>query len=203
VILLNKKSVTEGKMFIFTAPSGAGKTTIVRHILEKYNFLDFSVSATTRARRDYESDGKDYYFMDVDTFKKKISANEFVEWEEVYMDQFYGTLHSELERVWGQGKHLVFDIDVRGAVNIKSAFGDRCMSVFVKPPSFEVLKKRLTDRNTETAESLARRIEKVRTELNFENCFDIVLVNDDIDIAFIEAEHIVETFIFGIPGHDR
>lgn len=190
-------------MFIFTAPSGAGKTTIVRHILEKYDFLDFSVSATTREKRAYETEGKDYYFMSVPEFKKKIADNAFVEWEEVYADQFYGTLQSELDRIWSMGKHLVFDIDVRGAANIKAKYEQRCMSVFVKPPSFEILKQRLTDRNTETAESLAKRIEKVRLELEYENRFDFVLVNDQIDVAFTEAGHIVETFIFGVPGYDR
>lgn len=190
-------------MFIFTAPSGAGKTTIVRHILEKYDFLDFSVSATTREKRSYETEGKDYYFMSVPEFKKKIADNAFVEWEEVYADQYYGTLQSELDRIWSMGKHLVFDIDVRGAANIKAKYGQRCMSVFVKPPSFEILKQRLTDRNTETAESLAKRIEKVRLELEYENRFDFVLVNDQIDVAFTEAGHIVETFIFGVPGYDR
>ena len=186
-------------MFIFTAPSGAGKTTIVRAMLEKYGFLDFSVSATTRPMRSYEADGKDYHFLTVDQFKKRVSAGDFVEWEEVYKDQFYGTLKSEIDRVWAKGKHIVFDIDVKGATNIKKAYGDVCMSVFVKPPSFEILKKRLTDRNTETEESLQKRIRKAESELQYENSFDFVLVNDEIDTALMEASHIVETFILGIP----
>lgn len=191
-------------MFIFTAPSGAGKTTIVRHLLQKYPFLDFSVSATTRMKRKNENEGKDYSYISVDVFKKKISGGEFVEWEEVYENQFYGTLKSEIERVWEQGKHLVFDIDVKGAQNIKKIYGDRCMSVFIKPPSVEVLIDRLTQRNTETEESLAKRIAKIRREMIYENTFDIVLVNDEMKIAFKEAEHIVETFIFGIDNpHDR
>jgi guanylate kinase len=193
----------KGKMFIFTAPSGAGKTTIVRAMLQKYPWLDFSVSATTRARRDHETEGKDYYFMSVEQFKSKMDNREFVEWEEVYADQYYGTLRSEIDRVWSQGKHIVFDIDVKGAINIKKAYGDRCMAIFVKPPSFEVLKQRLVSRNTETEESLRKRIEKVKTELSYENSFDFVLVNDDIEVALTEASHMVETFIEGIPGYDR
>ena len=186
-------------MLIFTAPSGAGKTTVVRHLLNKYNFLDFSVSATTRQMRSYEIEGKDYYFMSNDIFKSNIDADVFVEWEEVYKDQYYGTLKSEVERIWKNDKHLVFDIDVRGATNIKKIYGTKCMSVFIKPPTVEILIQRLIDRNTETPESLNKRIEKVKREMTFENSFDIVLVNDDIEVALKEAEHIVETFIFGVP----
>ena len=181
-------------MFIFTAPSGAGKTTIVKHLLKKYDHLGFSVSASTRAKRNHEVDGKDYYFMTVSEFKKKIQNGDFIEWEEVYHDQYYGTLKSEVERVWGLGKHLVFDIDVRGAINIKQIYGDVCMSVFVRPPSIETLINRLVKRDTETPESLEKRINKVRNEMSFENSFDIVLVNDVLEISFVEAEHIVETF---------
>ncbi len=187
----------EGKMFIFTAPSGAGKTTIVRHLLEKYDFLGFSISATTRAIRDYETDGKDYYFMSVETFKERVANGDFVEWEEVYHGQFYGTLKSEVERIWAAGKHLVFDIDVRGAQNLKKIYTNKCMSVFVRPPSVQVLIQRLIQRNTETAESLEKRLNKVKREMVFENTFDIVLVNDLLEISLKEAEHIISTFILG------
>lgn len=192
----------EGKMFIFTAPSGAGKTTIVKHLLSKYNNLGFSVSATTRSKRDYEIDGKDYYFLSLEDFKNKVANGEFIEWEEVYHDQYYGTLKSEVERVWSLGQHLVFDIDVRGAENIKKLYKKQCMSVFVRPPSVSTLIERLTSRNTETPESLEKRIYKVKKEMTFENSFDIVLVNDLLDISLIEAEHIVDTFIYGMPKND-
>lgn len=189
----------KGKMFIFTAPSGAGKTTVVRHLLDKYKELDFSISAATREKRAYEIDGKDYYFMSVADFKQKINEGAFVEWEEVYANQFYGTLKSEVERIWQKGKHIIFDIDVKGAKNIKAQYGDRCMAVFVRPPSYDVLVERLTSRNTESVESLKMRIEKVKREMVDENSFDMVVVNDVLDITLTEADHIVETFIYGIP----
>lgn len=191
--------MVEGKMFIFTAPSGSGKTTVVKHLLSKYNELEFSVSATTRERREHETDGKDYYFMSVEAFKEKIKQGAFLEWEEVYQDQYYGTLASEVDRIWNKGSHVVFDIDVHGAKNIKSQYGSKCMSVFVRPPSFKILVERLTNRNTETEASLQKRIQKVKRELEFENCFDIVLVNDVLDITLKEANHIVSTFLIGIP----
>jgi guanylate kinase len=189
----------QGKMFIFTAPSGAGKTTIVKHLLEKYDFLDFSISATTRTPRAHEVHGKDYYFMDLDTFKANLATGAFVEHEEVYPNQFYGTLHSEVNRIWSAGKHLVFDIDVKGADNIKKLYQKKCLAVFIRPPSEQILIQRLTDRNTETAESLAKRIAKAKFELTYETKFDHVLINDLLEVAFVEAEHMVETFIYGIP----
>ena len=188
-----------GKVFIFTAPSGAGKTTIVKHLLSTYDFLGFSVSATTRIRRDYEVEGRDYYYLSVEEFKSKVTADEFIEWEEVYENQYYGTLKSEVTRIWREKKHLVFDIDVKGAENIKRVFGDKCMSVFVRPPSVDTLIERLKNRNTETPESLLKRINKIKREMTFENSFDIVLVNDLLEVSFVEAEHIVETFIYGLP----
>lgn len=188
----------EGRMFIFTAPSGAGKTTIVRHLLDKYPNLGFSVSATTRQKREHEADGRDYYFIGVEEFRQKVSQGHFVEWEEVYRDQCYGTLRSEIDRIWDMEKHLVLDIDVRGAKNIKRLYGDKCMSVFVRPPSVHTLVERLVNRQTESPESLQKRIEKVKTEMAEENEFDFVLVNDKLDIAFLEADHIVETFINGL-----
>lgn len=189
----------QGKMFIFTAPSGAGKTTIVRYLLNKYHELDFSVSATTRAKRDYEVHGRDYYFMDTSEFMSRVGNDEFVEWEEVYQNQFYGTLKSEVERIWSQDRHLVFDIDVKGAQKIKQLYGNQCLSVFIRPPSLEALIDRLVNRNTETEETLIKRISKVKKEMEYQENFDMVLVNDQLELAFKEADHIVETFLYGIP----
>jgi len=166
------------KLLIFTAPSGAGKTTITRHLLEKFDFLAFSVSATTRSPRAYEEDGVHYYFLSKKAFKKKIKADAFVEWEEVYEDQYYGTLKSEVDRVWKSGKHIVFDIEVKGATNIKKLYGDQCQAIFIKPPSLEILIERLTNRNTETAKSLKKRIARVKREMTYQNTFDKVLVKN-------------------------
>lgn len=188
-----------GKLFIFTAPSGAGKTTIVRHLLKTFDELDFSISATTRLKREHETDGKDYYFITPEKFREYIQKEQFVEWEEVYQDQYYGTLKSEVDRIWTSRKHVVFDIDVKGAERIKGLYGKQCMSVFVRPPSETALIERLIERNTENEESLKKRIERIKTEMQFENRFDMVLVNDILPIALREAEHIVQTFIYGIP----
>lgn len=192
----------EGKMLIFTAPSGAGKTTIVRHLLKVYDFLDFSVSATTRQKRDHEVDGKDYYFLSTEEFNKRIKNDEFIEWEEVYEDK-YGTLKSEVERVWNLGKHIVFDIEVKGATNIKEMYGDKCMAIFIKPPSVEILIERLKNRNTESESSLKKRIARVKREMAYQNTFDEVLVNDLLDVTLKEAEFFVETFIFGKPFEEE
>ncbi|MDF1696605.1 MAG: guanylate kinase [Saprospiraceae bacterium] len=193
-----KEMKQEGKMFIFTAPSGAGKTTIVRHLLKHYDILDFSVSATTRSKRPHEIHGKDYYFMSVAEFNQRIESDEFIEWEEVYEDK-YGTLKSEVDRVWESGKHIVFDIEVKGATNIKYMYGDRCKAIFIKPPSLEILIERLTNRNTESASSLKKRIARVKREMTYQNTFDEVLVNDMLEVAKKEAEFFVETFIYGRP----
>ena len=187
----------EEKLIVFTAPSGAGKTTIVRYLLEKYDFLGFSVSATNREKRPKEVDGKDYYFLTTEEFKKRIEAKDFVEWEEVYEKQYYGTLKSEIDRVWSEKKYVVFDIEVNGATNIKQLYGDKAMVVFIKPPSLEILIERLKGRKTETAKSLAKRIRRVKREMTFENSFDYVLVNDVLDTSLKEAEIITESFIFG------
>lgn len=197
-----KEVKNEGKMFIFTAPSGAGKTTIVRHLLKNYDFLDFSVSATTREKRVHEVDGKDYYFLTREEFDKRVENDEFVEWEEVYEDR-YGTLKSEVERVWETGKHIVFDIEVKGATNIKKLYGDRCKAIFIKPPSVEVLIQRLKDRNTESASSLKKRIARIKREMTYQNTFDGVLVNDMLEVALKEAEFFVETFIYGKPFEEE
>lgn len=193
-----KELEDEGKMFIFTAPSGAGKTTIVRHLLKQYDFLDFSVSATTRKKRAHEIHGKDYYFLTKEEFDARIEKDEFVEWEEVYDDK-YGTLKSEVERVWSLNRHIVFDIEVKGATNIKKLYGDRCLAIFIKPPSLEVLIQRLTNRNTESESSLKKRIARVKREMTYQNTFDAVLVNDLLEVAKKEAEFFIETFVHGKP----
>ncbi len=197
LILFSKPQavVPQHKHLIFTAPSGAGKTTIVRHLLKEYDRLDFSVSATTRKKRAHEVDGKDYYFLSLEDFKEKIKQNAFVEYEEVYENQFYGTLFSEVERIEKLNKHIVFDIDVRGAISLKKSFGNRVLAVFIRPPSFNVLKQRLIDRNTESEDALKKRIEKMQRELAYENKFDKILVNDLLEVALEEAELIAETFL--------
>lgn len=182
-------------MFIFTAPSGAGKTTIVRHLLSKFDFLDFSVSATTRAKRPHEIEGRDYYYFSEEEFNILIDERSFLEWEEVYPDQFYGTLKSEVERVWNKGKVIVFDIDVEGARNIKEMYKDQCKAVFICPPSIEVLIQRLVSRKTEDEESIRKRITKVKREMMYKNSFDQIIVNDDLEVALKEAEHIVLSFL--------
>jgi len=187
----------EKKMIVFTAPSGAGKTTIVRHLLKTYDFLDFSVSATNRAKRTKEIEGKDYYFLSTEAFKEKISNQAFIEWEEVYKDQFYGTLKSEVDRIWANQKYIVFDIEVKGATNIKKLYGDQAMVIFIKPPSFEVLINRLKDRKTESEKSLKKRIKRIKDELTYESTFDEILVNDLLEVALKEAEVLTESFTLG------
>lgn len=179
-------------MLIFTAPSGAGKTTIVRHLLDKFPQLAFSVSATTRSKRDHEVHGHDYYFLTAENFRKKIEHKAFAEWEEVYDNCFYGTLNSEIERLWAAGLHIVFDIDVKGAVNLKESYPEEAFAIFVKPPSPEVLFARLRNRKTETEESLRKRIARATEELTYEDRFDYVLLNDELETAFSQAEHIVK-----------
>lgn len=183
------------KLIIFTAPSGAGKTTIVRHLLKKYDKLAFSVSATNRACRPHEEDGKDYYFLSSEEFKRRVNDKEFLEWEEVYDDQYYGTLKSEVERIWEKGKCIIFDIDVKGAENIKKTYPDNSHAVFVKAPSIEVLLNRLQKRKTESPASLRKRITRAKEEMKYEKKFDIVLVNDILDVTLKEAEGIVEDFL--------
>ncbi len=183
------------KMIVFTAPSGAGKTTIVKHLLKKYKQLSFSVSATTRPKRANETDGQEYYFMDKKTFQKNIKAGAFIEWEEVYQGRYYGTLKSEIKRLLNAGKVIIFDIEVIGATDIKNQFRDDCFVVFVKPPSLQKLIRRLTDRKTETPEDLKKRIQRIKKELSYENAFDYVLMNDDLDKALEEAEGLIENNI--------
>lgn len=184
-----------GKMIIVSAPSGAGKTTIVRALLEKFPKLEFSVSACSRAKRKGEVNGKDYYFLSPEEFKMKIENDEFVEWEEVYNGSYYGTLKSELERIWSKGNHVIFDVDVVGGLNIKKQYPEHSLAVFVMPPDMETLKKRLENRGTENPESLKKRLEKAEYEMSFANKFDHVLINDDIDRAKNEAYNIIEKFL--------
>jgi len=191
----NPRKASQVDLFIFTAPSGAGKTTIVKHLLKTFDELDFSVSATTRKGRSHEKDGVDYYFQSVDDFKKLIKEDAFVEWEEVYEDQFYGTLKSEIQRLLDNGKKVVFDIDVQGALDIKKVYGDRALAIFVNPPSKEVLFERLKGRNTETPESLKKRITKASRELTFSERFDMKLLNDKLDVALADAEAIIRKHI--------
>ena len=184
-----------GKLIVITAPSGAGKTTIVRHLIKTFDFLGFSISATTREKRKHEEDGKDYYFMSVEEFKKMRRRRKFLEWEEVYDNQYYGTLKSEVERIWKEGKHIIFDVDVKGAKDIKKAYPDKTLAIFVKPPSVEELFARLRNRKTETEASLKKRFARSKRELKYEKKFDKVLVNDDLEIALQEAEEMVINFI--------
>lgn len=180
-------------LIVFTAPSGAGKTTIVRHLIKKYSdMITFSISATTRNKREKEIDGKDYYFMDNISFKEKIKEGLFIEWEEVYQDKFYGTLHSEVNRILESGKMVIFDIEVNGAQSIKEKYKDRALVIFVKPPSFRTLIARLQNRKTETADSFKKRVMRIKKELLFENSFDLVLLNDKLEDTLNNAEEIFE-----------
>lgn len=186
----------KGKLIIFSAPSGSGKTTIVRHLLNKYTQqLAFSVSACTRPRREHEIDGKDYYFLTLQDFRQKIADQQFAEWEEVYAGNYYGTLKAEIQRLWDEGKHVLFDVDVKGGLKLKEAYGDAALAVFVKVTSDEEIKRRLARRGTETPETLATRLAKVRYEQSFEHEFDQILVNDELDEALAKAEGLVQAFI--------
>lgn len=186
----------QGKIIIFSAPSGAGKTTIVKHLLHVNPQLNFSISACTRDKRGRnETHGKDYYFITPDDFRKKIDEDAFVEWEEVYEGAFYGTLKSEIERIWSLGKHAILDVDVKGGLAIKNFYKDRALAIFVKPPSVEELAKRLEARATDSASSISSRVFKAKFELSFEDKFDTVIVNDNLEKAFAEAEKLVNNFL--------
>ena len=185
----------QGKAFIFSAPSGSGKTTIVKHLLDNNPNLSFSVSACTRPQRPNEVHGRDYYFLPPEEFRSLIDKEAFVEWEEVYSDKYYGTLKSEVERIWDQGKHVVFDVDVQGGANLKKYFGHTALAVFVKVPSMQKLEERLNARNTETPQSLRQRLDKAREELQYESAFDITLVNDELSRALHQAQSFYEQFV--------
>ena len=186
---------THQKIIIITAPSGAGKTSITQFLLNKYPLLSFSISAATRKPRAGEVDGEQYYFMSEEQFKTKINANEFVEWEMVYEGNYYGTLKTELEKIWNQGKTPVLDIDVKGAIHIQQEFGKDCLSIFIEPPSVDELRKRLESRGSETAESLATRINKASYEISFSHQFQQTIVNHDLAIACVETEQLIKNFL--------
>jgi guanylate kinase len=185
----------KGKFVIVSAPSGAGKTTIVRRLLEAGLNLEFSVSAASRAPRANEINGKDYFFMSIEEFREKIRNGELLEWQEVYKDNYYGTIKREVERIWNRGHHVLFDIDVQGGINLKKLFPDITMSIFIMPPSIEELGKRLRLRSTETEENIARRLAKARTEITFTDKFDKIIVNDDLEKAVSEAIQTVSQFL--------
>lgn len=186
----------QGKLFVFSAPSGSGKTTIVRHLLAQERFnLEFSISATSREPRSNEKEGVDYYYISLADFKQKIKSEEFLEWEEVYMDNFYGTLKTEVERIWAKGKHVIFDIDVRGGLRIKEKFPEQTLAVFVKPPDINELLKRLKKRGEESDKKIAARIAKAPIELATAPQFDKIIKNYDLEVALQDAEDLVDEFL--------
>jgi len=191
-----KNNTNKGKLIVFSAPSGSGKTTIVRHLLKQKELnLEFSISATSREKRGQEEHAKDYYFLSTEEFKDKIKKDEFLEWEEVYRDNFYGTLKTEVERIWSLGKHVIFDIDVSGGLRIKRKFPEETLSIFVKPPSIDELKIRLKKRKTESDSKINMRIAKASAELATAPLFDVIIENDDLNKALQEAETLVGDFI--------
>ena len=186
----------KGKLIVFSAPSGSGKTTIVRHLLNQEQFqLEFSISATSREARGNEKDGEDYYFISAKEFKNKIKLDEFLEWEEVYIDNFYGTLKTEVERIWSKGKHVIFDIDVAGGLRIKKKFPERTLAVFIKPPDINELIIRLKQRGEESPEKIAMRVAKAPTEMATAPQFDTIILNDDLTTALNDAENLVKDFL--------
>jgi len=193
---LDKDNTKQGKLIVFSAPSGSGKTTIVRHLLKDDNLnLAFSISATSREKRGTEEHGKDYYFLSLKDFKQHIKDDDFLEWEEVYRDNFYGTLKSEVERLWALGKNVIFDIDVSGGLRIKRKFPEQTLAVFVKPPSIDELKIRLKKRKTESEDKINMRIAKASAELATAPLFDFIIENDNLEKALTEAENLVGAFV--------
>lgn len=183
------------KVIIFSAPSGAGKTTIVNYLLENFPKLSFSISATSRPPRGKEQHGREYYFLTPENFRERIEAGHFVEYEEVYQDLHYGTLKEELERIWKEGKVALFDVDVKGGLNLKKEFGKSALSIFVMPPSIEVLQERLSKRGTESLESIEYRVKRAQEELEYASKFDRVLINDNLELALVEGSEIVSQFL--------
>ena len=189
-------SIPSGKAIIFSAPSGSGKTSLVKHLMQQVPDLGFSISACTRDKRGrHEVHGRDYYFLSIDEFKQKIDQDAFVEWEEVYAGNFYGTLKEEVHRIWKEGKAVIFDVDVKGGLALKKYFGEQALAIFVKVPSLEVLESRLNDRGTESEESLSRRIYKAKFEMTFEAQFDVTVLNDDFAKSSAETVDLVNTFL--------
>ena len=184
-----------GKLIVISAPSGAGKTSIVHFLLGKTDALSFSVSACSRARRDNETDGIDYHFLTVDEFQKEIKEDSFLEWEEVYKNQYYGTLKLEVERIWKEGKTVIFDVDVVGGLNIKKQYQKECLSIFIMPPSVAVLEERLQKRGSESKESLQKRVAKAKEEIAKRMEFDQVILNDDFEVACMETMEVIQKFI--------
>jgi guanylate kinase len=185
----------KGKAIIFCAPSGSGKTTIVKHLLDKYSELGFSISACTRDKRGRnEQNGKDYHFLDIHDFKEKIDNEEFIEWQEVYPGAYYGTLKTEIERLWNEGKTVIFDVDVQGGMNLKKYFGEAALAIYVKVPSIEELERRLRARGTDSEDSISRRIYKMKFEMEFQNRFDVILLNDNKEDSWEKAEDLYEKF---------
>ncbi|MDO6759955.1 guanylate kinase [Tamlana sp. 2_MG-2023] len=194
--MAEQKQATKGKLIVFSAPSGSGKTTIVRHLLGQEDLnLEFSISATSRESRGTEVDGKDYYFLSADDFKNHIKNDDFLEWEEVYRDNFYGTLKSEVERIWAKGKNVIFDIDVSGGLRIKRKFPKETLAIFVKPPSVDELKIRLKKRKTETEDKINMRVAKASAELATAPLFDTIVINDTLEHALEEAHQKISDFI--------
>ena len=190
-----RQNVMNNKVLIFSAPSGAGKSTIVNHLLEVFPSLEFSVSATSRAPRGDERNGREYYFLSAEEFASRVASGDFIEWEEVYSGSCYGTLKSELDRIWAEGHVVVFDIDVQGGLNIKKLFGERALSVFIMPPSVDELRRRLEGRGTDTPEDIERRVAKAESEMAQADRYDKIIVNDSLDTALSEAEDTVREFI--------
>ncbi len=191
---MNSSGDKNGKVLIFSAPSGAGKSTVVKHLMSKYNFLGFSVSATSRAPRGDEKHGKEYFFYSAGEFRKMIEQDLLVEYEEVYAGFYYGTLKSEVQRIFDEGKIAVFDIDVKGGITLKKLYGKSALSVFIMPPTIEALRERLVSRGTETEESIKRRVSKAEEEMSYSASFDKIVINDNLERCLEEAESIVEQF---------
>ncbi len=188
--------MTQGKAIIFSAPSGSGKTTLVKHLIETIPNLGFSISACTRDKRGrHEEHGKDYYFLSQEQFKQHIDQGDFIEWEEVYAGNFYGTLKQEIQRIWDSGKAVIFDVDVKGGLALKKYFGEHALAIFVKVPSLEILSARLNERGTESEESLSRRLFKAEFESKFEPQFDVTVINDEFSKSSAEAEYLVREFL--------